>query len=557
MKMTGGQAFFECLLEQGVDTIFGYPGGQVIPIYDELYNYTNKINHILPAHEQGGSHAADGYARTSGKVGVCIATSGPGATNLVTGIATAYMDSVPVVFFTGNVPVSLIGTDGFQEVDTTGITMPITKNNWMIKDPNTLPDIIRQAFELAVSGRPGPVLVDIPKDMQTAIIDYVPMKKQPEQSFQKQTEEYERAYEKQIDEAAELIEKSERPYIIIGGGVVRGKAVKQAVEFAEKINAPLSCTLMGVGAIASNHELNTGLLGMHGTCAANTASAQSDLIIAVGTRMSDRVTGKLDTFGKSAEILHIDVDRAEINKNVLTKHHLVGEASVVLELLNKRIKKRKMSEWTKDILSLKEKIEGYKFNGLSPYDVLKEAGNIAGPNAYVVTDVGQHQMWTAQYYPFQKPRLVTSGGLGTMGYGLGAAIGTQIGNPDETVVLVTGDGSFRMNCNELATMQNYNLPIIIILMNNGVLGMVRQWQTLLFDKHYSQTTLDRGPDFVKLAQAYGIEAYKIQNIGEFKEKFENAKQRRKAVILECMIDMDEMVHPMVAPGKPLTDFLME
>ena len=568
MRLTGAQIIIQCLLEQGADLVFGYPGGQILPVYDALYECRDKIRHILTSHEQGAVHAADGYARASGKVGVCIATSGPGATNLVTGIATANMDSVPMVIITGNVPLSQIGTDSFQEADTTGITMPITKHNVLVRSVDDLASTIRNAFKLAVEGRPGPVLLDVPKDVQTDVTDYEFMKfipygkKEAEQNFQCVSDAFEKINSIELDQAAEMILQARRPMLLVGGGVVRSCASEKLVGFARKLNIPVTCSLMGLGAFPGNDPLYLGNLGMHGTYAANTVSSICDLFVAVGTRFSDRISGSVRSFLPDAKVLHIDIDRSEINKNVLSHCKLVGDASIVLSLLEKRLPPMPRAEWLAEVDALKrESVDKTNDlaveNRLVPKSMLEQLHDRFGSDVQVATDVGQHQMWVAQYFSFERPgMLITSGGMGTMGFGLGAAIGAQLGRPGTRTVLITGDGSFRMNCNELATLSYYNLPIVIVIMNNSVLGMVRQWQTLIYNNHYSQTTLDRGPDFVKLAAAYGIGASRVEHPDQFVTVLEEALASGKPYIMDCLIDKDEMVRPMIKPGQSLTSFLL-
>ena len=554
MQLTGSQILIECLKEQGVDTVFGYPGGVVLNIYDELYKHQNEIRHILTAHEQGASHAADGYARVTGKVGVCIATSGPGATNLVTGIATAYMDSVPMVAITGNVPISLLGKDSFQEVDICGITMPITKHNFIVKDVNELADTIRKAFYIAKEGRPGPVLIDIPKDITAAYTNYKYQEPKPIPT----NTEYIR--EKDINRALELINNSKRPFVYAGGGVGYANASSELVDFAEKINAPVACSLMGQGAFPATHGLYTGMIGMHGTKASNIAATECDLLIAIGARFSDRVVSKLERFAPDAKVLHIDIDPAEINKNIHTHRHIIGDLKEVLKLLNTQLEGKTRGKWNERIDDLmKEYPVGYNKNGsLMPQQVIEKIYEKTQGGAIITTEVGQHQMWAAQYYKFTTPRTyITSGGLGTMGYGTGAAIGAQIGMPEKQVVHIAGDGSFRMNCNELATINAYNIPIIIVVINNGTLGMVRQWQTMFYGGRHSATTLDRGPDFVKLAEAYGAKGYKITTEEELDIALGEALSLKAPVILDCHVDIDEKVLPMVPPGKAIEDVITE
>ena len=569
MLMRGSQIVMECLLEQGVDTVFGYPGGTILNIYDEfeLHSYKEKIHHYLTSHEQGASHAADGYARSTGKVGVCFATSGPGATNLVTGIATAYYDSSPVVFITCNVSENLIGKDSFQEVDITGITMPITKCNFLVKDAAQLADVIREAFAIARSGRPGPVLVDIAKNATAAMADYEPLPVSEHASHGRLANMLRRADrdlknpepdQGDIDKLLDLIEQSQRPMVLVGGGVIRSRgAVPEFRRFIETLDAPVGSTIMGGGACPGDHPLFTGMVGMHGSHASNMATAECDLLIAIGCRFSDRVATDPATFARNAKIVHIDIDRAEIDKNVLTYHHIIGDARRVLELLNEKLPKHDHSEWKAQVFARKE-IPLKKDDILHPHEILETIQELTGGDAIIATDVGQHQMWSCQYYHFSRPgQLLTSGGFGTMGFGLGAAMGAKVGNPDKVVVHCTGDGCFRMNCHELATEEYYNIPVITVIFDNRTLGMVRQWQNLIYDKRFSQTDLDRGPDFVKLAQAYGLHGFRAANQAEFAEAFRQALELGTGCVIDCAIDIDAMVHPMVNGGTPVTDFLLD
>lgn len=554
MLLTGAQILMECLKEQGVDTVFGYPGGSVLNIYDELYKNQKEIKHILTAHEQGASHAADGYARATGKVGVCIATSGPGATNLVTGIATAYMDSVPMVAITGNVPVSLLGKDSFQEVDITGITMPITKHNFIVKDINDLVDVIRKAFYIAKEGRPGPVLIDIPKDVTTLKADYQYKEPKPIPLYT----EY--IIEKDIEEAISVINQSEKPFVYAGGGIIYADATEELLHFVEKLSAPVTCSLMGQGAFPATHRLYTGMIGMHGTKASNIAATECDLLIAIGARFSDRVVSKLERFAPNAQVIHIDIDPAEINKNVQTHHHIIGDVKEILNILNTRLEDKVSNGWNKKIEEIMKKypVSYPQDDTLRPQYVIEKIYEMTKGEAIISTEVGQHQMWTPQYYKFAKPRtFITSGGLGTMGYGTGAAIGAQFGKPDKRIIHIAGDGSFRMNCNELATINAYNIPIIIAIINNGTLGMVRQWQSMFYGGRYSATTLDRGPDFVKLAEAYGIKGYNVTTKKELEDSLNEALKLREPIILDCHVDIDEKVLPMVPPGKAIEDVITE
>ena len=569
MLMKSPQILMECLLEQGVDTVFGYPGGTILNIYDELelHGYKEKIRHILTAHEQGASHAADGYARATGKVGVCFATSGPGATNLTTGIATAYMDSSPVVFITVNVGESLIGKDSFQEVDITGITMPITKCNYLVRRAEDLADVIREAFAIARSGRPGPVLIDILKNVtyDSAEYEYLPVSEHGRHgrlaamlrrsSHDLKTPEPDYG---DIEKLLALIEEAKKPLVLVGGGVIRSRgAVPEFRKFFETLNAPVASTIMGGGACPGNHPLFTGMIGMHGSHASNIASSQCDLLIAIGCRFSDRVATHPATFAKQAKIVQIDIDRAEIDKNVKTYHHIIGDARRVLELLNEKLPKHDYPEWKEFVFSHKE-VPLKKDDILHPHEILETISDVTDGQAIIATDVGQHQMWSAQYYHFSRPgQLITSGGFGTMGFGLGAAMGAKVGNPDQVVVLCTGDGCFRMNCHELSTVQYYDIPVIIVVFDNHTLGMVRQWQHLIYGERYSQTDLDRGPDFVKLAEAYGLHGARAANQVEFEAAFRKAVESGESWVIDCAIHKDAMVHPMVSAGAQATDFLLD
>lgn len=543
MKMTGSQIVVECLLEQGVDTVFGYPGGTILNVYDALYDYQDRIKHVLTSHEQGASHAADGYARSTGKVGVCMATSGPGATNLVTGLATAYMDSIPVVAITCNQVTSLIGKDSFQEVDIVGMTMPITKHNFMVKNIHDLASTFRRAFEIARSGRPGPVLIDITKDVTADTIDFEPIKVQI--SSKKKTYQ-----ETSIQEASRLIQEAKCPYIMCGGGVITSGASEALKVFANKIDAPVCDTLMGKGGFSSLDPRYTGMIGMHGTKATNYGVSQADLLIAIGARFSDRVTGDTNTFASQAKIIHIDIDEAEINKNIKVTQHIVGDAKMVLEELNQVLPTLHHQEWMTQIASLKQKYPlTYHQEGLTGPYVVETINRLTKSEAIIVTEVGQNQMWAAQYYQFKYPRqLISSGGLGTMGFGLGAAIGAQMGNPDKYVFNIAGDGCFRMNLNEMATVCRNQLPLIEVVLNNQVLGMVRQWQTLFYDHRYSHTILDDGVDFVKLGEAFGAKSYRVTSKEQLEPVLKEAMALRKPVLIECLIDQDDKVWPMVAPG---------
>ena len=574
MKISASQVVMECLLEQGVDTVFGYPGGTILNIYDELelHGYGKKIRHILTAHEQGASHAADGYARSTGKVGVCFATSGPGATNLVTGIATAYMDSSPVVFITVNVGESLIGKDTFQEVDITGITLPITKCNYLVKDATKLADIIREAFAIARSGRPGPVLIDILKNVTSEEVDFTPLPLSEHHRHGRLAALLARNSDGlnmkipepdhgDVDKLVSMLDEAKKPLILVGGGVIRSKgAVPEFRDFIKQVGAPVATTVMGGGACPGDSDIITGMIGMHGSHASNYASSACDLLIAVGCRFSDRVTCDTSTFAKNAKVVHIDIDRAEIDKNIVTDHHIIGDARRVLELLNERIylKDYDFSAWREEVLSIKEPPLVHNPEKLLPHEILHTISDLTRGEAIIATDVGQHQMWSCQYFHFKRPgQLLTSGGFGTMGFGYGAAFGAKLGNPDQVVVHCTGDGCFRMNCHEMATVNYYDIPVITVIFNNGALGMVRQWQTLTCKGRHSQTTLNRGPDFVKLAEAYGIPGYHATNQEEFAAAFQTALDSGHAAVIDCVLDIDEMVHPMVNGGSPVTQFLLD
>lgn len=552
MELTGAQIIIECLKEQGVTTVFGYPGGQVLPLYDALYANRASIRHILTAHEQGAAHAADGYARATGTVGVCIATSGPGATNLVTGLATAYMDSVPVVALTGNVPLHLLGRDSFQEVDITGITMPITKHNYIIKDMADLANTIREAFYIAREGRPGPVLIDIPKDIQVGICEYMAEKPMPIEP------KISRLRESSLRQAVELLRNASRPMFYVGGGVIRARASEELSSFLDLVDAPVTVSLMGNGAVSSSSERFTGMVGMHGTKVSNMSISACDLLVVVGARFSDRVISKSSAFARNAKILHIDVDPAEIDKNITTYCHVIGDAKVVLPRLAKMIgKPLKHDEWMEQVKQWKLRYPiRVTEESRRPREIIRALQKVLPTDSIISTEVGQHQMWAAQYYKHEIPgRFLTSGGLGTMGYGTGAAIGAQCGNPTFRVVNIAGDGSFRMNCNELATMARYQLPVVIVLMNNHCLGMVRQWQTLFFDKHYSETTLDTPLDWLKLAEAYGVHGMRMSATDDPVAVLKAALDLHAPVVVECEIPIDDKVYPMVAPGASIEDML--
>lgn len=571
MLINGSQIVIECLIEQGVDTVFGYPGGCILNIYDELYKNSNRITHILTAHEQGASHAADGYARSTGKVGVCMATSGPGATNLVTGIATAYMDSVPMVAITCNVGKALLGRDSFQEIDITGVTMPITKHNFLVSDIKELAQTMREAFVIAKSGRPGPVLVDILKDVTapTNMFEFEPSKNPDEIALEALNKtNFKRAVtvsapdEEELKAAAELINNAKQPIIYAGGGVKISGAEAELLKFAEKAQIPVSESLMARDCFPATHPLCTWMVGMHGTYASNMGITESDLVIAIGTRFSDRVYGDSSKFAQHAKILHIDIDPAEINKNINSDSCIVGDVKEVLNKLLPMVNEVKRDEWVNQINEWKKTYPSCydkdPKDSINPKFICETVNKIAGENTFITTEVGQHQMWTAQFYPFTKPRtFVTSGGLGTMGYGTGAAMGIQIGNPKARVVHIAGDGSFRMNCNELSTIGYYNLPLVIVVENNNALGNVRMWQRLFYGKRFSQTTLDRGPDWVKLADAYGIKGYRATNSKEFEKVFKEAFESGKPAIIDARVDKDEMVLPMVPGGKPIYNMIME
>ena len=558
MQLTGAEIVIECLKEQGVDTVFGYPGGAILNVYDALYKHKDEIKHVLTSHEQGASHAADGYARSTGKVGVCFATSGPGATNLVTGIATAHMDSVPMVAITCNVTKPLLGKDSFQEIDIAGVTMPITKHNFIVKDVEDLADTIRRAFIIAQSGRPGPVLVDITKDATANKCEYQYLKPVEVGTVKKDITKA------ALKEAVSLIKKSKKPYIFVGGGAVIANAAQELKEFVKLVDAPVCDTLMGKGAYDGTSENYTGMLGMHGTKVSNLGVCECDLLIAVGTRFSDRVLGNPAKFAENAKILQFDVDPAEINKNIIVDHEVIGDIKEILKAINPLIEQQSHTKWMDHIAELSAKFpvkypEASLSCPLTGPMLIEEVYRQTKGEAIMTTEVGQHQMWTAQYYKFKNPRhLLTSGGLGTMGYGLGACIGAKTGNPDKTVINIAGDGCFRMNMNEIATASRENLPIIEVIVNNHVLGMVRQWQTLFYEKRYSATVLDDGVDYVKLAEAMGAKAFRATNYGEFKEAFAKALEvKDQPVVIDAIIASDDKVWPMVAPGAPISECFEE
>ena len=548
-KLTGAEIVVECLKEQGVDTVFGYPGGSILNIYDALYQHQDEITHILTSHEQGAAHAADGYARATGKVGVCLATSGPGATNLVTGIATAYMDSVPVVAITCNVTNSLLGKDSFQEIDITGVTMPITKYNFIVKDVNRLAKVIRRAFTIAQTGRPGPVLVDITKDVTAAPCEYE--KEEPEEIVRQS----DTIREEDMERAIEIIRKSKQPFIFVGGGAVLSNAAEELRAFAHKIQAPVADSLMGKGAFDGCDELYTGMVGMHGTKTSNFGITEADLLIVVGARFSDRVTGNASKFARNAKILQLDIDPAEINKNIKVDASIIGDVKVILRKLNARLDPINHDEWIAHIERMKDMYPlRYDKNMLTGPFIIQTVNEVTQGDAVIVTEVGQHQMWAAQYYNYRQPRtLLTSGGLGTMGYGLGAAIGAKMGCRDKTVINIAGDGCFRMNMNEIATATRYNIPVVEVIVNNHVLGMVRQWQTLFYGKRYSQTILNDSVDFVKIAEAMGARAYRVTQKEELEPVLREAISLNIPVVIDCQISCDDKVFPMVSPGAPIAD----
>ena len=548
MQLTGAEIVIECLKEQGVDTVFGYPGGTILNVYDALYKHQDEIFHILTSHEQGAAHAADGYARATGKVGVCMATSGPGATNLVTGIATAYMDSIPMVAITANVNLPLLGKDSFQEVDIAGVTMPITKHGFIVKDVNQLATTLRKAFKIAKSGRPGPVLVDITKDVTANVCEF-------EKKAPSAPEKVNRFTEEEMKKAIELIQNAKKPFIYVGGGAVASEAYEEVRAFAKKIQAPVCDTLMAKGVFDGYDDLYTGMIGMHGTKTSNFGVSQCDLLIALGARFSDRVVGNPKKFASGAKILHIDIDAAEIDKNIKTDADLVGDLKEVLSILNSRLDQQDHAEWIAYIKELKEKYPlKYEENALSCPYIMEQIDKVTKGQAIITTDVGQHQMWASQFYHYTKPRtFLSSGGSGTMGYGLGACIGAKMGQPDKICINIGGDGCFRMNMNELATASRYNIPIIQVIINNHVLGMVRQWQTLFYDKRYSQTVLNDKVDFCKVAEGLGCEAILVTQKEEVAPAIEKAIALGKPVVINCMIPEDDKVFPMVPAGAPISE----
>ncbi|MEA2086520.1 MAG: biosynthetic-type acetolactate synthase large subunit [Candidatus Caldatribacteriota bacterium] len=554
MKLNGAEIVIECLKKEGVEIIFGYPGGTIMPVYDVLYNEPS-IKHILTRHEQGAVHAADGYARATGKVGVCVATSGPGATNLVTGLANAHLDSIPLVAFTGQVSTNLIGTDAFQEVDISGITLPITKNNYVVRDVKDTASIIQEAFYIARTGRPGPVLVDLPKDIQLTQTEF----KYSESVSLNGYKPTFNGHIQQIKAAVQEINKAKRPIIYAGGGVISSNASSELSDLALKTNIPVTTTLMGLGSFPETHPLSLGMLGMHGTPCANYAISDTDLIIALGVRFDDRITGKLDEFGLKAKVIHIDIDPAEVGKNVLVDVPIIGDIKNILKKLNEYILEKKETEWLEKIKDWKGRypLKYRRNNGeLKPQYIMEAICKIARDNTIIVTDVGQHQMWAAQYYQYSEPRtFISSGGLGTMGYGFPAAIGAKLGRPEKTVICISGDGSFQMNQQEIATAVNNNLAITVIIMNNGYLGMVRQWQELFFDKRYAETTLNGNPDFVKLVEAYGGTGIRVNKKQELYPALEKALSLNKFVLIDCIIPKEENVFPMVAPGSPISKMI--
>lgn len=549
MRLTGSEIVIECLKEQGVDTVFGYPGGTILNIYDALYKHDGEIRHVLTSHEQGAAHAADGYARATGKVGVCISTSGPGATNLVTGIATAYMDSVPLVAITANVAVPLLGRDSFQEIDIAGVTMPITKHNFIVKDVEKLAETIRRAFIIAKEGRPGPVLIDITKDVTANETEFEMVRPEP---IERKTDYIK---EDDLEAVIALINKCKKPFVFVGGGAVIAEASEELNEFVEKVHAPVADTLMGKGAFDGTSELYCGMLGMHGTKTSNFGVTQCDLLITIGARFSDRVVGKAERFARNAKIVQIDVDPAEINKNIIVNESIIGDVKEVLKRLNARIEEHRHDEWLAQIADLKQRFPlKYNEEGLTGPYIVEEIYRVTKGDAVITTEVGQHQMWAAQYYKYKAPRtFITSGGLGTMGYGLGASLGAKLGCPDKTVINIAGDGCFRMNMNEIATAARYNIPVVQVVINNHVLGMVRQWQTLFYEKRYSHTILNDAVDFVKLAEAMGAVGIRVTKKEEVAPALEKAIGLGKPVVIDCQIDCDDKVFPMVPAGAAIEE----
>ena len=553
MQLNGSEIIIECLKEQGVDTVFGYPGGTILNVYDELYKHSDEIKHILTSHEQGAAHAADGYARATGRVGVCMATSGPGATNLVTGIATAYMDSVPLVAITANVAVPLLGKDSFQEIDIAGVAMPITKYSFIVKNIADLAPTSRRAFKIAQTGRPGPVLVDITKDVTAAVAEY------EKQEIAPISRSVEKITDKDIDAALALICSAKKPMVFVGGGAVISGASEELKKFVELLDAPVTDSLMGKGAFDGEDPRYVGMLGMHGTKAANYSVTECDLLVTVGARFSDRVTGNTKKFAYNAKIVQFDVDAAEINKNIMVSASVIGDVKEILSRVNAKLAKQDHAEWIKKVQALAaDKPLSYHKDVLTGPYVMEKLYELTKGDAIISTEVGQHQMWAAQFYKYRAPRtLITSGGLGTMGYGLGASLGAKTAMPEKTVVNIAGDGCFRMNMNELATAVRYQIPVVEIVMNNSVLGMVRQWQTLFYGKRYSNTVLNDGVDFVKLAQAMGAEAFRITKCEEVEEVLKKAIALNKPVLIDCVIDSDDKVFPMVAPGAAIEDAFSE
>lgn len=553
MQLNGSQIMIECLLEQGVDTIFGYPGGAILNVYDELYRYQDRIRHVLTSHEQGASHAADGYARATGKVGVCMATSGPGATNLVTGIATAYMDSVPMVAITCNVTLPLLGKDSFQEVDIAGVTMPVTKHSFIVKDINNLAAVMRRAFKIAQTGRPGPVLVDVTKDVTGDLAEFTP---QTPEIIQRQVDTID---QHDIEAVIKVIKEAEKPMIFVGGGAVISGAEKELSEFVKKVDAPVTDTLMGKGAFDGTEDYYTGMLGMHGTKTANLSVTECDLLLVLGARFSDRVTGNAKKFAYHAKIVHIDIDPAEINKNIQVDYSIIGDLKSVLEILNKKLEQQFHKPWIDKVMARKEAMPmEYNPDILTGPYVIERISEITDNEAIITTDVGQHQMWAAQYFKYKSPRtLLTSGGMGTMGYGLGACIGAKVGMPEKHVFNIAGDGCFRMNMNELATASRYHIPIIQVIFDNHALGMVRQWQTLFYGKRYSNTILEDQVDYVKVSEALGAKAYRITRREEVDEVLKAAMESEEPVVISCSLAQDDKVWPMVAPGAPIEEAFAE